>query len=387
MRSFKRSILSILFFSTTLFISSCNSSRKATNKQEENKISQIKLIGEYVVPNHKQFNGTTIGGLSGIDYDFKRGVYYLISDDRSEYNPARFYTAKVYFTPTSVDSVVFVDVTPLKNKEGQTYPNTHQDPFHTPDPEALRYNPKTDQMTWSSEGERGIKNGKMVLEDPAVTIINKDGSFVDSFTLPSNMHMSAEEKGPRQNSVFEGVSFGDDYKTLYVSVEEPIYEDGPRAGTGDSTAWTRILKFDNSTRQPIAQYAYQLDAIPYPAIPPTAYKINGIPDILYIGNNKMIVLERAYSTGRLACTIKVFLADLSNAKDIGTTGQAIKPAAHPITKKLLFNFESLNQYIDNVEGVTFGPTLPNGHRTLVFVVDDNFSKVEQMQFFVFEVIP
>ena len=53
-------------------------------------ISQLKLIGEYDIPHNLSYMGTTIGGLSGIDYDRKNDVYYLISDDRSAINPARF---------------------------------------------------------------------------------------------------------------------------------------------------------------------------------------------------------------------------------------------------------------------------------------------------------
>ncbi|RYE19039.1 MAG: esterase-like activity of phytase family protein, partial [Sphingobacteriaceae bacterium] len=44
-------------------------------------------------------------------------------------------------------------------------------------------------------------------------------------------------------------------------------------------------------------------------------------------------------------------------------------------------------YIDNVEGATFGPTLPNGHKSIIFVADNNFSKTEKTQFFLFEVMP
>jgi hypothetical protein len=42
-------------------------------------------------------------------------------------------------------------------------------------------------------------------------------------------------------------------------------------------------------------------------------------------------------------------------------------------------------YIDNIEGVTFGPDLPNGHKTLIFVSDNNFSKEQKTQFLLFEV--
>jgi hypothetical protein len=49
--------------------------------------------------------------------------------------------------------------------------------------------------------------------------------------------------------------------------------------------------------------------------------------------------------------------------------------------------DNLGIYIDNIEGVTFGPNLPNGHKTLVFVSDNNFNPLEQTQLLLFEVIP
>ena len=58
----------------------------------------------------------------------------------------------------------------------------------------------------------------------------------------------------------------------------------------------------------------------------------------------------------------------------------------PASKKLLLNMDALGIYTDNIEGVTFGPTLPNGHRTLLFVADNNFNFVEKSQLLLFEVI-
>jgi hypothetical protein len=57
------------------------------------------------------------------------------------------------------------------------------------------------------------------------------------------------------------------------------------------------------------------------------------------------------------------------------------------TKKLVLNMDDLGIFIDNIEGVTFGPTLPNGHRTLIFVADNNFMPFEKNQFLVFEILP
>ena len=49
--------------------------------------------------------------------------------------------------------------------------------------------------------------------------------------------------------------------------------------------------------------------------------------------------------------------------------------------------DSLHIYVDNVEGASFGPVLPNGHRTLILVADNNFEKQEKTQFFLFEITP
>ncbi len=47
---------------------------------------------------------------------------------------------------------------------------------------------------------------------------------------------------------------------------------------------------------------------------------------------------------------------------------------------------TLDLFIDNIEGVTFGPVLPNGHRTLIFVADNNFAAKQKSQFLLFEIL-
>jgi len=364
-------------------LASCTSSKQIITPPPDS-VSQLKFLGEYDVPNGKQFKGTTIGGLSGIDYDANNDIYYIISDDRSAINPARFYTAKVHLRENQIDSVEFIDVRTLLQKDGSPYPNSTQDPSHVPDPEDIRYNPIKDEVIWSSEGER--KPSDNILEDPSVIVVDKIGNYKDSFEIPANMRMHATENGPRQNSVFEGLTFSADYKYLFVGVEEPIYEDGPRAGANDSTAWIRIIKFDTEQRKQVAQYSYKIEPVAYPAIPEGSFKINGVSAIALAGENKLFVVERSFSTGRLASTIRVFLADLNEATDVANTNSVVsQPAAKPVSKKLLLNMDELGRYIDNIEGVTWGPTLPNGHKSLLFVSDNNFSPLEKTQFLLFEV--
>ena len=346
---------------------------------------KLHFLSEYDIPHNRQFANTTVGGLSGIDYDSKSDLYYIISDDRSAMNPARFYTAKIPIHNRKIDSVQLVSVQWLLQPNGMLFPNTKQDPQHTIDPEAIRFISQDGNLVWSSEGERIIRNDTTVLQDPSINIMSVNGRYLDSFTIPKNMKVQVGQRGPRQNGVFEGMTFTAGGKDLLVSVEEPLYEDGPRAGTSDSSAWVRIIRFDVNSRKAVAQYGYHIDPVAFPAIPADAFKINGIPDILHMNDSTILVIERSFSTGRPGCTIKVFQADLGNADDISADSSLLLAHFREVRKKLLLNMDDLGIYIDNIEGVCWGPVLPNGNRTLVFVGDNNFSADEVTQFLLFEV--
>ena len=365
------------------YFCSCSSSRQA---QTDIAINHLEFLSEFDIPYNKVFDSTVTGGLSGIDYDAKNDVYYLISDDRSAKNPARFYTVKIAINNSKIDSAYFIKNTFLKNKTGNYYPNFKTNAAETPDPEALRFNSADATFTWSSEGERIVTAKDTILQNPAITVIDSKGNYIDTFQLPERLLMKPGENGPRQNGVLEGLTFSKNNKNLFVSLEEPLYEDGPRAGTKDSSAIVRFIKFDIKTKKPVAEYAYKIDPVAHPPFPPDAFKVNGISDILSTGENKLLVVERSYSTGRLSCTIKVFLADISSAENIqNVSSLKDKKDIKFISKKLLLNMDDLHFYIDNIEGVTFGPTLPNGNKTLIFVSDNNFNPLEKTQFLLFEI--
>ena len=55
-------------------------------------------------------------------------------------------------------------------------------------------------------------------------------------------------------------------------------------------------------------------------------------------------------------------------------------------KTLLVNMDRLGIYTDNIEGITLGPLLPNGNRSVILVSDNNFSPLQQTQFMLLELI-
>lgn len=380
-----RSWLGYIFI---FIISSCSSSKKIPAPGSDSAISRLKLLDEYVIKYDMKFDSTVIGGLSGIDYDAKNDRYFIISDERSYSSPARFYTAAIRLNNKKIRKVDFLSVHTLKQPDGSVFPSFSQNAQRTPDPESIRYNPLTNRLTWTSEGDREVRRGKMIYQNPYVYEMDTQGNFKDSFLIPANLEMYAEEKGARENGVFEGSSFDKNFEHLYVSMEHPIFEDGPVPSTTYSGAPVRFTKYDVKTRRAVAQYAYQLDAIARKPVPATKFAVNGISEILYLQNDQFLVIERSFSTGIFKNTIRIYLADFSHATDVSDIeGLHLHKIYRPAIKKLLLNMDDIDRYVDNVEGITFGPTLPNGHRSLILIVDNNFSKYEKSQVFLLEVIP
>jgi hypothetical protein len=372
-------------FVSLFIIGSIFSSCAVSKRSAGTSIKSLKYLGEYVVPFNYQYKGTIVGGLSGIDYDAAKNQYYLICDDRSERSLARFYTAKIDVTHKGISKVEFTGVTTLLNSQGKPYPDTKLEPANSPDPEGIRYDPVSDKIIWTSEGERIVKK-EIAIQQPAITIINKEGQYIDTFPLAHNIRNYQTERGLRRNSSFEGLTFADNYRTLYVSVEEPLYEDGAPAGLQDAKAYTRLIKYDMATRRPVAQYAYDLEPVAHTPVPANEFMINGVTDVLSLGQNKLLVIERSYSKGVQSNTIRVYTADLSSAADIsGIPSLADGSFKYPVLKKLLINMDNLGIVTDNIEGVTFGPDLPNGHKTLIFVSDNNFASEQKTQFLLFEI--
>ncbi|NRS90075.1 hypothetical protein HNQ02_003010 [Flavobacterium sp. 7E] len=362
-------------------IISCSSIKPATTANQN---PTLRYINTIEVPFNQEFKNTVVGGLSSVDYDAKNDLYYFICDDRSIYNDARFYTAKIQLTADTLNHIAFQNVVALKNEAGQKYANWEKYPDSSIDPEEMRYNPKTKSVVWSSEGARVIAKDFEVIQNPSLQYAKLNGDYSNAFELPSNLNMQKEEKGPRSNGVLEGITFNKDYSVVYTNVEEPLYEDDTEATTTKG-GLIRIFKFDAKSRKNTAQYAYLLDPIAHEPNPHTGFAVNGISSIQFYDDNHLFILERSYSVGKQACTIKLYLCDLSKATDIKNIDSLQNQEFTVAPKKLILNMDELGIFTDNIEGITFGPKLANGKQSLLFVTDNNFSDKQKTQVLLFEI--
>ena len=375
-----RKLAFLLVFSS--FIFSCSNLKNST---ENRLVPSLKLWSVIEIPFDKTFQNTKVGGLSGIDYDKKNDLYYLICDDRSVYNNSRFYTAKIPLLENKIQSIDFQSVIALKNENRTAFGNWNSTPTTSADPEDIRFNPKTNTLIWSSEGARVVTGEKQILQNPSLNSMDLEGNFLNTFTLPENLKMQQEEKGPRNNGTLEGIAFDSKFKTIYSHTEEPLFEDGDQANTSKG-GLIRLYQFDTKTKKNTAQFGYKLEPIALEPNPKGSFAVNGVSAIQYYGKNQLLVVERSYSTGTQACTVKVFLCNLKNATNVQNSATLQNQNLQLASKKLILNMDDLGIFIDNVEGITFGPKLANGNQSIIFVSDNNFSDKQKTQVLVFELV-
>jgi hypothetical protein len=354
--------------------------------RQQDAVTQLRFIGEQRLPWHMRYQGTLVGGLSGIDYDAANDEWVMICDDRSQHNPARYYRARLAFDQHAFTSVQLTGVTTMRQPDGSAYPS--KEAYRpgvgaVPDLEALRVDPRDASIWYASEGDARLGL------DPFVRHAARDGRFVAGLPLPPLFTVAQDQRsGPRNNEAFEGLSFSPDGNSLWASLEGPLYQDGPLPDPTHGAA-SRITHFSRNGKV-LGQYVYPLDAIPARPGPGMASN-NGISEILAIGDSKLLVLERAGvqgADGGYQTFVRLHEIDTAHATDVQHT-QSLKAASYtPVRKRLVLDLATLGlPVIDNLEGIAFGPRLANGHASLVLVSDDNFNQAQVTQFLLFEVLP
>ena len=95
-------------------------------------------------------------------------------------------------------------------------------------------------------------------------------------------------------------------------------------------------------------------------------------------------MERSFSVGvpGTGNTIKLFTVSVAERDDVNGV-ESLAPILGGIEaapKSLLLDLDVLGIPLDNVEGMDFGPTLPDGRQSLILVSDNNFAPAQFTQF-------
>jgi hypothetical protein len=332
-------------------------------------VDQVDLLGVNVLPDGSYFEGTLIGGLSGMTYDPINDVYYVISDDKSEFAPARYYTVSV--NPTSL-VVAFEDVTFISD-HGGLYPLDGID---------------LEGIEWFSKNKLFVSNERDANGDPSVLRLNPNARVDRLLRLPSYYTPmyddGTQESGVYTNLAFESLTLTPDHRTLVTATESSLVQDGMYS-THSEGSNSRVLEFTAPGFQPAHEYVYPVGPIPKGVEADGGD--NGLSEMVAIDNaGTFLAMERSY-VGGYGNTIRLYETSTAGATDVSGWFSIEGKTYDPMSKDLVVDLETdlglvPGVSIDNMEGMAFGPTLPDGRRVLVLVSDDNFNPKYQNTVFI-----
>ena len=163
----------------------------------------------------------------------------------------------------------------------------------------------------------------------------------------------------------------------------PLHRGGRSLGPGrpgiqpDHRQPRRLLRYNLQTGRLDRQHLYWTDPIAEPPAPAGSFAVNGLVELLPLNNQFLLSMERSFSVGApdTGNTIKLYQLKLSGADNINGVDSiaATVDLIRPVNKTLLFDLDDLGIPLDNVEGMAFGPDLPDGRRSLLLVSDNNFT--------------
>jgi hypothetical protein len=387
-RSYSPLILVLLTVSLVLAAMAGLSVQTAAAKANDNQVSlaSYELIGAVNIPTGAQFEDTEIGGLSSITYDSNRGVYYAISDDQGTIDPVRYYTLDIDVSDGQLDpgDITFLDVTRILDASGMPYAPGSLDP------EGLVLTHEG-SLYFTSEGFAA----RTPPVNPFINRMNFNGRQTRSLTVPAKFLPSAGAQGVRGNLAFESLNVTPDQRYLITASEGALAQDGPASNLGQSSL-ARILQYRLSSGRPGSEYVYVVNPVAETPVPSTAFRVNGLVELLPLDNlGTMLALERSFSVGApgLGNTIWLYEISTQGATDVSAyfslypNGVSQPPILFaPVTKRLILNVEEdLGIEPDNIEGMAFGPALPDGRLPLILVSDNNFAATQSTQFIVLAV--
>lgn len=339
-----------------------------------------RFLGEQRLPHLMEFDGTTVGGLSGIDRDPFTDTWYFISDDRWRYNPARFYTGELDIDPATgaFTGARITGVTTLRRPDGGPYPAYGK--AESADPETIRFDALSRRLLWGHEGDRPDETHPDIpVSDLFVRWADRGGRHLGELPMPANLAVTDTASGPRRNFGFEGLTLAP--TTIAAVVEGPRYEDGApptveRGAPARITVWNRAGELRG-------QYAYPVDPLPVAPDPPNGGHDTGVSEILAIDDERYLALERSWVEGS-GYHVKLYEVDRRNATDVlGRDSLATGGPYQPMSKRLVRDLSAFRPPVQNLESLAWGPRLASGECTVVIGSDDNFYPGEVTQFLAF----
>lgn len=288
-----------------------------------------------------------VDDLSGVDYQATTGRFTFVSDAA-----ARVRTADLALGDTGFGHVRFAEGTRLRQADGSAFRQGG---------EAVRVDPADGSLLWANAGDRDLpRYGQPRLTSSTVRRSAVDGTFVTQHPAAPHTAASAEEQGIRDGLGIGGLTLNTGGTLAISAAAGPLVQDGPTP-TSDAGAPVRVSFANRTTGSVLSQLAYELDPL----------RGNALTEILAVDASRYLVLERArLANGRHS--VRLFEASTIGARSVLPFAALAGATYTPMRKRLLVDLGELDlARVGNLEGMTWGPALTSGERTLVLVSDND----------------
>jgi hypothetical protein len=259
------------------------------------------------------------------------------------------------------------------------------------------------------EGARVSAEGTFFVSDeygPYLFEFDRQGHLLRRLEVPAAFHIDTPSADPatelvgnvsgrQANRGMEGLAISPDGTTLFGMMQNALLQDNALTpGTTErQSVYTRILKLDLTTGL-TAEYVYALDV---------ANRGQGVSEILAINDHEFLVIERDnrswLADAPQAPTRKwIYRIDLTGATDVTgvtlpATG-ALPAGIVAVGKSVFINLldpdfglqnHDAKAIAEKIEGLAWGPDLPDGRHLLYVISDNDISLKNATQIYAFAI--
>jgi len=241
------------------------------------------------------------------------------------------------------------------------------------------------------EGVRVGRSGSIFLSDeygPFLYELNREGRRLRVLPVPKRFQLAHPHGDPKKelalnkhgrvpNKGMEGLAISPDGTKLYGAMQSPLIQDGGRKGKN-----VRILEIDVKSGAH-RQFLYQLES-----------SKTALSEILAVNDHEFLVIERTGESKKPVTNIvKIDIAKASDISKLDTLPlEGLPEDVVPVAKTPFIDMRHPRwqlagpQFPVKIEGLAFGPDLPDG-RHLLLVTSDNDVGDMPTDFYAFAIDP
>jgi hypothetical protein len=316
------------------------------------------LVADYTLP-QTDLDGKRIGGFSALTYNAQSNRIYALVDDAIS---PKVYILNLHTAePASPASLTIEAVTELK------------------DP--LKIDPSVSAATLDGEGLVLTRRGTLFVASegnpklnipPRLSEFNvADGTWQQDLTLPKQYWTVAPDGtlglGVSQNQGFESLAISAEGDRLFTATEGPLGQD-------KTHPYSRFLHYWIGEPEPIlvSEHLYPFEALNADS---ADERYQGLRDLVSIDNaGHFLALEQSHSktTGNHTVLYQLATGVATDISGMRTLPPNLKGIV-PILKRPLLDLAELNISIQNLQGITLGPRLADGSRSLLLISDNGMN--------------